>query len=78
MKAANGEPLVKDRIVTGFTNGEEEAVELTDVVPFLIEDTFIAQGADYRKGPDWAPFVAQDGALVTGQNPASARMSPRP
>jgi putative intracellular protease/amidase len=72
VKAANGEPFVKDRIVTGFTNGEEEAVELTNVVPFLIEDTFIAQGADYRKGPDWASFVVQDGALVTGQNPASS------
>lgn len=72
VKAANGEPFVKGRTVTGFTNGEEEAVELTDVVPFLIEDTFIAQGADYRKGPDWAPFVVQDGTLVTGQNPASS------
>ncbi|KPH67779.1 type 1 glutamine amidotransferase domain-containing protein [Novosphingobium sp. ST904] len=72
VKAVNGEPFVKGRTVTGFTNGEEEAVELTDVVPFLIEDTFIAQGADYRKGPDWAPFVVQDGTLVTGQNPASS------
>lgn len=72
VKAANGDPFVKGRTVTGFTNGEEEAVELTNVVPFLIEDTFIAQGADYRKGPDWAPFVLQDGKLVTGQNPASS------
>ncbi|KPF42491.1 type 1 glutamine amidotransferase domain-containing protein [Rhizobium sp. AAP43] len=72
VKAANGDPIVKGRTVTGFTNGEEAAVELTDVVPFLIEDTFIAQGADYRKGPDWAPFVLEDGKLVTGQNPASS------
>lgn len=72
VKAANGDPIVKGRTVTGFTNGEEAAVELTDVVPFLIEDTFIAQGADYRKGPDWAPFVLEDGRLVTGQNPASS------
>lgn len=72
VRAANGDPIVKGRTVTGFTNGEEAAVELTDVVPFLIEDTFIAQGADYRKGPDWAPFVVQDGTLVTGQNPASS------
>ncbi|MBT0667439.1 type 1 glutamine amidotransferase domain-containing protein [Novosphingobium profundi] len=72
VKAANGDPFVKGRTVTGFTNGEEEAVELTEVVPFLIEDTFIAQGADYRKGPDWAPFVVHDGKLVTGQNPASS------
>lgn len=72
VKAASGDPIVKGRTVTGFTNGEEAAVELTDVVPFLIEDTFIAQGADYRKGPDWAPFVLEDGKLVTGQNPASS------
>lgn len=72
VKAANGDPIVKGRTVTGFTNGEEAGVELTDIVPFLIEDTFIAQGADYRKGPDWAPFVVEDGKLVTGQNPASS------
>jgi putative intracellular protease/amidase len=72
VKAANGDPLVKGRTVTGFTNGEEAAVALTDVVPFLIEDTFIAQGANYQKGPDWAPYVVIDGKLVTGQNPASS------
>lgn len=72
VKAANGEPIVRGRRVTGFTNSEEAAVELTDVVPFLIEDTFIAQGADYCKGADWAPFVIEDGKLVTGQNPASS------
>ena len=72
VKAANGNPIVKGRTVTGFTNGEEAGVELTDVVPFLIEDTFIAQGANYQKGPDWAPFVLEDGKLVTGQNPASS------
>lgn len=72
VKAANGDPIVKGRTVTGFTNGEEAAVELTDVVPFLIEDIFLAQGANYRKGPDWAPFVVEDGRLVTGQNPASS------
>lgn len=72
VKAANGEPIVKGRRVTGFTNGEEAAVELTDVVPFLIEDTFIAQGAHYEKGADWTPHVVVDGNLVTGQNPASS------
>ena len=72
VKATNGDPIVKGRTVTGFTNGEEEAVELTDVVPFLIEDELIALGADYRKGPDWAPFVQEDGNLITGQNPASS------
>lgn len=72
VKAGDGDPFVKGRTVTGFTNGEEAGVELTDVVPFLIEDTFIAQGADYRKGADWKPFVVQDGKLVTGQNPANS------
>ncbi|MEA9394631.1 type 1 glutamine amidotransferase domain-containing protein [Lelliottia amnigena] len=72
VKAASGEPLVKGRQVTGFTNGEEADVELTDVVPFLIEDEFIAMGARYQKGPNWAPFVVEDGKLVTGQNPASS------
>lgn len=72
VKAASGEPLVKGRRVTGFTNGEETDVELTDVVPFLIEDLFIAQGADYQKGPNWAPLIIEDGKLITGQNPASS------
>jgi len=72
VKAANGEPLVRGRHVTGFTNGEEAAVALTEVVPFLIEDEFIALGAHYQKGPDWAPFVLEDGTLITGQNPASS------
>ena len=70
--AADGAPLVKGRRVTGFTNGEEAAVELTDVVPFLIEDEFQSLGGLYEKGPDWAPFVIEDGKLITGQNPASS------
>lgn len=72
VKAANGEPLIKGRRVTGFTNGEEAAVALTDVVPFLIEDEFKALGGLYEKGPDWAPYVVVDSRLVTGQNPASS------
>lgn len=72
VKRADGEPLIKGRRVTGFTNGEEEAVQLTDVVPFLIEDEFKKLGGQYEKGPDWAPFVVEDGKLVTGQNPASS------
>jgi putative intracellular protease/amidase len=72
VKAASGEPLIKGRQVTGFTNGEEADVELTDVVPFLIEDAFIALGAHYQKGPNWAPFIVEDGKLITGQNPASS------
>lgn len=72
VKAANGEPLIKGRHVTGFTNGEEEAVQLTHVVPFLIEDEFIQRGGLYEKGADWAPHIVEDGKLVTGQNPASS------
>lgn len=71
-KAANGQPLVQGRRVTGFSNSEEAAVQLTQVVPFLIEDVFQAQGAHYSKGADWAPHVVVDGPLVTGQNPASS------
>ncbi|WP_299004128.1 type 1 glutamine amidotransferase domain-containing protein [uncultured Caulobacter sp.] len=72
VKAADGSPLVKGRKVTGFTNSEEAAVELTDVVPFLVEDEFKKLGANYEKGADWGPFVVVDGKLVTGQNPASS------
>lgn len=74
VKTANGKPLVQGRHVTGFTNGEEAAVELTDVVPFLIEDEFKALGGLYEKGPDWAPFLIEDGQLITGQNPASSEV----
>lgn len=74
VKAADGGPLVQGRHVTGFTNSEEAAVELTDVVPFLIEDEFRKLGATYEKGPDWAPFLVTDGKLITGQNPASSEV----
>ncbi|WP_233160512.1 type 1 glutamine amidotransferase domain-containing protein [Aquitalea sp. ASV11] len=72
VKARDGKPLVAGRKVTGFTNSEEDAVELTAVVPFLIEDEFKQLQAIYQKGPDWAPFIVEDGNLVTGQNPASS------
>lgn len=71
-KAPDGQPLVKGRKVTGFTNSEEEGVQLTKVVPFLVEDMLKAHGGEYAKGADWAPFVLTDGVLVTGQNPASS------
>ncbi|RYF21396.1 MAG: type 1 glutamine amidotransferase domain-containing protein [Comamonadaceae bacterium] len=71
-KAPDGQPLVKGRKVTGFTNGEEEGVQLTKIVPFLVEDMLIERGGVYAKGADWAPFVQTDGTLVTGQNPASS------
>ncbi|MBN3115482.1 type 1 glutamine amidotransferase domain-containing protein [Pectobacterium brasiliense] len=74
VKAENGDALIKGRKVTGFTNGEEEAVQLTDVVPFLIEDEFKKLGGLYEKGPDWAPYLVEDGKLITGQNPASSEV----
>lgn len=68
----NGEYLVKDKNVTGFTNTEENAVQLTDVVPFLVEDMLKKNGGIYSKIEDWAPYAVVDGRLVTGQNPASS------
>lgn len=68
----DGKPLVSGRRVTGFTNTEEAAVGLTNVVPFLVEDMLKANGGTYEKGADWACFVLSDGMLVTGQNPASS------
>ncbi|MCB2408081.1 type 1 glutamine amidotransferase domain-containing protein [Hymenobacter lucidus] len=72
VKAANGEPLVKGKKVAGFTNTEEEAVQLTDVVPFLVEDMLKSTGGNYSKGADWVPYVVTEGNLITGQNPASS------
>jgi putative intracellular protease/amidase len=69
---ANGEPLVKGRKVTGFTNTEEEAVQLTHIVPFLVEDRLKELGGIYSKAGDWQPYVVRDGLLITGQNPASS------
>jgi len=71
-KGADGTPLVSGKTVTGFTNTEEEAVGLTGIVPFLVEDMLRANGADYQKGDDWGSFVVVDGKFVTGQNPASS------
>ncbi|MBD8634539.1 type 1 glutamine amidotransferase domain-containing protein [Stenotrophomonas sp. CFBP 13725] len=72
VKAADGQPLVKGKKVTGFTNTEEDGVGLTDVVPFLVEDMLKQAGGDYSKGPDWGSYVVRDGLLITGQNPASS------
>lgn len=71
-KGANGEPLVKGKKVTGFTNTEEEAVQLTNVVPFLLEDKLKELGGVYSKGPDWGSYIVKDGLLLTGQNPGSS------
>ena len=76
-KGADGKPLVAGKKVTGFSNTEEEAVGLTKVVPFLLEDMLTANGSKYQKGDDWASFVVTDGKLVTGQNPASSEEAAR-
>ncbi len=76
-KAADGKPLVSGRTVTSFTNSEENGAGLTEVVPFLVEEMLMENGADYRKGDDWASFVVTDGKLVTGQNPASSEEAAR-
>jgi len=67
-----GAPLVKGKHVTGFTNGEEEEVKLTHVVPFLVEDELLRLGAIFEKKANWQPFSVTDGRLITGQNPASS------
>ncbi|EJN04329.1 type 1 glutamine amidotransferase domain-containing protein [Phyllobacterium sp. YR531] len=68
----DGEPLVKGKRVAGFTNSEEAAVQLTDVVPFLVEDELKRLGGHYEKVDDWQVLAVVDGHLVTGQNPASS------
>ncbi len=68
----DGEYLVKGKNVTGFTNTEEEAVQLTDIVPFLVEDMLKENGGNYSKIGDWSPYAVVDGRLITGQNPASS------
>lgn len=71
-KAPNGDPLVKGRNVTAFTNSEEEAVQLTNIVPFLVEDELKRLGGNYSKVTDWQSYAIADGNLITGQNPASS------
>jgi len=72
VKTPDGKPLVQGKEVTGFTNGEEEAVGLTKVVPFLVEDEMLKLGAVFTKKSNWAAHVISDGLLTTGQNPASS------
>lgn len=72
VKAPDGQPVVKAKQVTGFSNTEEKAVGLTDVVPFLVEDMLKGNGGSYSKAADWASHVVADGHLITGQNPASS------
>lgn len=77
VRTKDGSPLVKGRRVTGFANTEEEAAQLTQVVPFLVEDMLVDSGGRYSKGPDWRPHVVTDGKLITGQNPASSEPAAR-
>ncbi len=72
VKNPEGIPVVHGKSVTGFTNTEEQAAGLTDVVPFLVEDMLKKNGGHYSKGQDWQPYVQIDGLLITGQNPASS------
>ncbi len=77
VKTPDGRPLVENKKVTGFTNSEEDAVGLTDVVPFLVETELKALGGIYSHGPDWGSYVVQDGLLITGQNPGSSSETAR-
>lgn len=72
---SDGNPIVKGKSVTGFSNTEEKAAGLTTVVPFLVEDMLRQNGGHYAKADDWLPFVVTDGLLVTGQNPASSELT---
>lgn len=72
VKGKDGKPLVNNKKVTGFTNEEEAAVQLTDIVPFLLEEMLKDNGGIYSKIGDWQPYAVEDGLLITGQNPASS------
>lgn len=71
-KAPNGDPLVKGKNVTGFANSEEDAVQLSSIVPFMLENELKRLGGEYSKVDDWHPYAVTDGNLITGQNPASS------
>ncbi len=75
VKSANGDPVVQGKAVTGFTNTEEQAAGLTEIVPFLVEDMLRTNGGNYAKAADWQPYVLKDGLLITGQNPASSELA---
>jgi putative intracellular protease/amidase len=77
VRDSRGEYVVKGRDVTGFTNSEEAAMGLDHVVPFLLEDRLRQRGARFHGGPDFVPFIQEDGLLLTGQNPASSEAAAR-
>lgn len=76
-RGKDGKPLVNGRTVTGFTNSEEEAVQLTKIVPFLVENVLKQNGASFSRGPDWQSHIVSDANLITGQNPASSEAAAR-
>jgi putative intracellular protease/amidase len=75
IKLPSGEYAINNKAITGFTNSEEAAVQLTEVVPFLLEDELIKRGGEYQKAEDWHPFAVQDDLIITGQNPASSALA---
>ena len=75
MKAPNSQPIAKGRSVTGFTDSEEAAMQLVDVVPYLLQDVLKEQGAKFSATANWGVHVVQDGLLITGQNPASSKQA---
>lgn len=75
VKDTNGELFIKNKEITGFSNSEEDAVQLREVVPFMLEDEIVKRNALYQSGEDWHPFVIQDGLAITGQNPASSELA---
>lgn len=77
VETSTGDPIVKDKEITGFSNTEEAAVKLSDVVPFSLEDALVKQGAHYTKQSNWSEYVRKDGNLITGQNPASSAEAAR-
>jgi putative intracellular protease/amidase len=74
VKQPSGDFAIKGKAVTGFANTEEEAVQLTEVVPFLLEDELVKRGGEYQKAEDWNAFAIRDGLIITGQNPASSAL----
>ncbi|MFT6984513.1 MAG: putative intracellular protease/amidase [Psychromonas sp.] len=74
VKDPSGEFIVKGKAIAGFSNSEEDAVQLTDIVPFLLEDELVKRGAEYQKVADWNAFAVQDGLIISGQNPASSEL----
>ena len=74
VKNSDGEFMVKNKAVSGFSNSEEAAVQLTEIVPFLLENELLKRGAEYQKAADWHAFAVQDGLIISGQNPASSEL----